>query len=305
MARILFDRASGGFRTVRGEVIRKIQERLGLPEDEQDGVYGGDTQTALREWQTEKGLDATGAVDVDTWTGVMQKPVPPVFDRSLQVTAAFEGHGFTKLEGNFDGAGLTWGIIGFTWMNRQLQGILKTIRTEARAVYDEAFGPLADQMDQLLEAPLPAQMAFANQITLSAGGAAVRPDWKEAFLRLGLAPEVQEIQMRAVEPAWNTALTYFNDYGLTTELSLALCFDIAVQIGVKSAADDAIRAAQQDNPSEKELREVIANAVAETAKAKYVEDVRARKLTFARGQGDVHGDAYRLDLWGLAEFPVD
>jgi hypothetical protein len=52
---------------------------------------------------------------------VMNQRVPAVFDRSLQLTAAFEGHGFTKLEGNFDGAGLTWGIIGFTWSNNQLQ----------------------------------------------------------------------------------------------------------------------------------------------------------------------------------------
>jgi hypothetical protein len=115
---------------------------------------------------------------------------------------------------------------------------------------------------------------------------------------------VQDIQMRAVQPAWNTALRYFQNYRLTTELSMALCFDIAVQIGVKDAADAVIRAAMNASPPENELRETIANAVAETAKSAFVEDVRQRKMAFARGQGTVHGDAYRLDLWGLGEFPV-
>jgi Putative peptidoglycan binding domain len=305
MARILFDRSPAGFRTVRGEVIRKLQEGIGLPAEKQDGVYGGDTQSALRDWQTTNQVEVTGAVDVDTWEGVMNQPVPAVFDRALQLTAAFEGHGFTKLEGNFDGAGLTWGIIGFTWSNNQLQGLLRTIRSEAPTVYADSFGPLAGRLDQLLAAALPVQMAFANEITLSPGGAAVRGDWKEAFARLGLAPEVQDIQMRAIKPAWDTASEYFQRYGLTSELSMALCFDIAVQIGVKPPADAAIREAMEANPTEKELRETIANAVAETAKAAYVEDVRTRKLTFVRGQGEVHGDSYRLDLWGLGEFPVE
>lgn len=304
MARILFNRSTGNFRSVRGEVIRRLQQRLGLPVEEQDGVYGGDTQGALRDWQLAHQLETTGAVDEDTWTGVMQEPIPAIFDRALQVTSAFEGHGFTKLEGNFDGAGLTWGIIGFTWSNNQLQGILRTIRTEAPAVYANAFGPLATRLDQLLASNLSVQMAFANEITLSPGSAGVESEWKEAFARLGLAPEVQDIQMREIKPAWNTAVQYFQRYGLTSELSMALCFDIAVQIGVKPEADAVIRAALNANPPENKLCEIIANAVAETAKSAYVEDVRQRKLTFARGQGTVHGDTYRLDLWGLAEFPV-
>ena len=305
MARILFDRAPPEFRTVRGEIIRKLQAQLGLSDDKQDGVYGRDTQAALRDWQSANQIEVTGAVDVDSWAGVMQEPVPAVFDRSLQLTAAFEGHGFTKLEGNFDKAGLTWGIIGFTWFNNQLQGILRTIRDEAPAVYTASLGPLGARLDAVLAAPIALQMAFANEITLSPGKAEVRGEWKEAFKNLGLAPEVQAIQMRAVQPAWDLAVKYFRDYRLTEELSLALCFDIAVQIGVKPPAHAAIRAALETNPTEKELREVIANAVAETASPQWVEDVRQRKLMFARGEGVVHDDSYRLDLWGLGEYPAE
>jgi len=137
------------------------------------------------------------------------------------------------------------------------------------------------------------------------GRPAVRDEWKAAFLQLGLAPEVQAIQMRAVQPAWNTAAGYFQRYNLTTELSMALCFDIAVQIGIKSAADNSIQAALGAATPENELREVIANAVAETAKSAYVEDVRQRKLTIARGEGPVHGDNYRLALWGLGDYPAE
>ena len=49
---------------------------------------------------------------------------------------------------------------------------------------------------------------------------------------------------------------------------------------------------------------LIANVVAEGSKKEFVEDVRKRKLTFATGSGKVHGANYRVDGWGLGEFPI-
>ena len=237
MSRILFNRAPVGIDLVRGEIIRQLQSKLGLNGADLDGIYGGDTQTALKSWQIGNGLPNTGAVDLDTWARLMQRPIPPMLDRCLQITGAFEGHGFTKLEGNFDGAGLTWGIIGFTWHNGQLQGILRTIRTQAPGAYSDAFGNLAADLDEVLAKPKAAQMDWAvNHVTTPPGSAGVRQEWKAAFARLGEAPAVQAIELDAVRPAWNLANEYFERCGLKTELSLALCFDIAVQIGIKDAA---------------------------------------------------------------------
>ena len=46
--------------------------------------------------------------------------------------------------------------------------------------------------------------------------------------------------------------------------------------------------------AEVERLRIIANRRASAAKAKWVEDVRARKLTIANGQGMVHGNFYDL-----------
>ena len=68
----------------------------------------------------------------------MSSPAPDLKQRWLQLTADFEGTGFTKAVGNFDGAGLTWGIIDFTLLNGELGAVLKEIRTKHPAVFSEA-----------------------------------------------------------------------------------------------------------------------------------------------------------------------
>ena len=91
-------------------------------------------------------------------------------------------------------------------------------------------------------------------------------------------------------------------YGLRSERGLALMFDIRVQNG---SISDVVRAQiQQDfarlEPSaDRDAQEVaqlriIANRRAEAANPQWVEDVRARKLTIANGEGTVHGGHYDL-----------
>ena len=90
------------------------------------------------------------------------------------------------------------------------------------------------------------------------------------------------------------------------ERALALCFDIQVQNGgigpeAGAAIDDAIAARPPQD--ERELRILIANAVADFAKPEFREDVRSRKLTIATGNGQVHGEQFELESWGLGEYP--
>ncbi len=127
MARIHFSRGC------RGMVAKRIQTDLqrqnfvvGDPLKFADGDFGGKTFTALQNLQTARGLPASGAVELTTWQQLTPDPLPSLFERCLQVTAAFEGHGFGLAKGNFDGAGITWGVIGFTLSNREVQAILST-----------------------------------------------------------------------------------------------------------------------------------------------------------------------------------
>lgn len=76
-----------------------------------DGILGGDTENALKDFQQKMDLQPSQKITLDTCSRLMDGDPPGIFSRCLQLTGDFEGHGFQKIAGNFDDAGLTWGII--------------------------------------------------------------------------------------------------------------------------------------------------------------------------------------------------
>ncbi len=303
MSRVLF--SSGA----KGELVRGMQSRLNLPAAQIDGQYGGITTKAVTTFQTANGLAATGEVDLDTWSKLMQAPVPGMNERALQLTAAFEGHGFSLAQGNFDGAGITWGIIGFTLEGGELGRILKQLEASQAGILSDAFGPPAAQLLQILDANPADQIAFANSISLGAAKAVLAEPWLSGFRTLGQQPAVQQLQLSIVDKDYYTpALATAARFNLKAELGLALAFDIHVQNGgISAAAAQQIQATLAAHPTDREqdVRVAIANAVADNAKnVNFREDVRQRKLTVATGAGQVHGATFVLRNWGLADLPV-
>jgi peptidoglycan hydrolase-like protein with peptidoglycan-binding domain len=302
MARTLF--AAG----LCGEIAEQIQRGLlaaGFNPGTVDGFYGKDTTTALRSFQQAKGHPVTGAVDVDTWKLLLDTDVPSTARRCLSLTATIEGHGYTLAQGNWDDAWLTWGIIGFTMKHGEVQAIIRSVNQAAPQLIAQAFGDHAAELLRVMAASEEEQLRWANSITV---GAQLAEPWRGDFARFGALPQVQEEQRRrALQDYFVPAQKTARGLGLTTELGLALCFDIHVQNGgVKKAAQAKIaqsRAAQSPQ-SEKDLRCTVANAVADCAREKFREDVRARKLAIATGAGTVHGRKLVLENWGLAEFPA-
>jgi len=295
---------------VHGELVRRVQLRLrarGFDPMGGDGSYGGNTRAAVIAFQGANGLEPTGAIDVATWTALMVGSPPDLRDRSLQLTAAFEGHGFTLVQGNFDGAGLTWGIIGFTLKHGEIGKIVSTINGSRRDLLQQAFGDGVDELLSIVAKPVEEQIVWADGISSGAKKTVVAEPWKTAFAVFGSLPEVQALQIREADadyfrPAQQTA----ERYNLTTELGVALAFDIHVQNGGirKSAADQVADLVSRKPPAEeRELRVIIANAVADNT-GRYREDVRARKLAIAVGVGTVHGEAFTITDWGLDESPA-
>jgi hypothetical protein len=291
---------------VRGDLAGRVQLALcsaGVPLPPPDQIYGGDTATAVRQFQARCNLQLTGLVDDVTWTALTSASPPDLFERCLQLTAAFEGHDYTLAVGNFDGCWLTWGIIGFTMSNGEVQALLSAIDRANPTLIEKAFRADAPALRGVLAAPPDQQKAWALACTTPGGGLA--EPWKSGFARLGAFDVVRLEQRRRAftryfEPALETAARF----QLSTELGKALAFDIHVQNGgISPVACSQInsRLASIAQPTERDRREAIANAVADNARLKYREDVRARKLAIARGAGVVHGRAYRLENWGLAE----
>jgi hypothetical protein len=310
MGRIFFQRASSGFRTVQGELVKRLQQTLrdgGFYRDTLDGIYGNKTELALVGFQQENRLAQTGKIDDETWKLLTSSDAPDLRQRCLQATADFEGTGFTKAVGNFDGAGLTWGIIGFTLSNGELTRLLKEIRSSHADIFRAAFGDLTARINQVLDAGPAEQMSFANSISVGSSKMKILDVWADAFARLGSDPAVQEIQLRHTERFFDIAMRDVGRFGVENELGLALCFDIAVQNGgIDSTEAARINSKLMQTPptTQQDRRIIIANVVAENSRPRFVEDVRRRKLTLATGSGTIHGSQYNLKTWGLDDIPA-
>jgi len=308
--RIFFQRAPSGFRTVQGELIKKMQQVLiagDFLHDKDDGIFGGNTEDAVKRFQERNQLPPTGKVDDQTWQKLMSTTAPDLKQRCLQLTADFEGTGFTKAVGNFDGAGVTWGIIGFTLSNGELGAVLNEIRSAHPAVFSAAFGELESRIVEVLHSSHADQMHFANSISLGSSKMRIRDEWAKAFEKLGSDPGVQEIQLKRTEKFFEIANRDRERFDVQNELGLALCFDIAVQNGGIDATERTrIRnKINQNHPAtQQDLRIIIANVVAENSNPQFIQDVRKRKLTIATAQGTVHGSNYAVKTWGLDDLPA-
>jgi len=306
MVRVLF--AKG----VKGEIVRKIQRRLtesGFDTHGIDGDYGNHTRDAVTAFQEDRELDRTGEIDVTTYERLFEAPVPTVKERSLQLTSIFEGHDFTLAQGNFDGAGITWGIIGFTLKHGELKKIILEINNRNSALVRQAFEDKTDQLISTLNSSLSKQLAFADSISLGAKKVRLAEPWRSAFRRFGEIDEVQALQIELADrDFFQPALSTAKELDLKTELGIGLAFDIHVQNGgVKESARKQIKNELVAHPvtSERDLRVIVANAVADKAGPEFRADVRSRKLTLAVGSGKVHGGTFVLRNWGLDEFAFE
>ena len=307
MPRDFFKRSTDG-QGVGGSIITDIQASLNAVTTFDigvDGSFGRQTEQAVTGFQTARGLPVTGTVSDTTWAALMHSAEPPIFERCLQVVASFEGTQFTLIEGNFDGAGLTWGIIGFTAANGEIGSLLQEIQTKFPDLLNQAFGhDTAELLEKLgPNASAETRMDFANSV--SGPKFRVAEPWRSGFDNLGRQREVQRLQVeRARTKYWTAiALRDAGDLGLTEELDLLLMFDIAVQDGGMQSKGRLASARERLNPrmSGLDRRSTIAEVVVDTIDGSFKEDVRQRKMCIANGRGTVHQGNYNLAGWGLAD----
>lgn len=268
-----------------------------------DGDYGGGTERAVTQFQQANSLAATGRVDDNVWSRALHSDIPALFERCLQATARMEGHGFTMVAGDFDGAGLTWGIIGFTLKHGEIQRIVQDVFAINPAVVQRAFGERADELMRMMAANWDTQHAWARSISTGPKKAAVIEPWRSGFARFGSEDIVQAAQLRRTDDDYySPALATAQRLGLRSELGVALCFDVHVQNGgIKKAAMEAIEEAGKPK-DEEALRMIVADAVADQSTKEWRDDVRKRKRAIAAGEGDVHGEHMRFADWGLGEY---
>ena len=301
---IIVRKAPPGIQRVHGPVVEAMQLALIATGStiSPDGDFGGRTLDALNTWQAAQGEPRSDGISAGQWSRLTGGNPPSLFDLCLQLTASFEGTGFKGAVGNFDGAGLTFGIIGFTARDGELGRLVADAKHADPTILTRCFGNLSQALEQGLGASSAAErVAFGTSISTGTRMYNLQEQWRQAFERFGTEPTVKRLQLeRAFNVYWTKAKEIFRRYNLTEAQDAALAYDIAVQNGsVKASADEAIRRRIAGMTDPQEKRNVIAEEVRDAAAARWRTDVFSRKSAIATGSGTVHSARYEIADWGL------
>ncbi|HEX5634267.1 MAG TPA: peptidoglycan-binding domain-containing protein [Gemmatimonadales bacterium] len=301
----------------RGDEVRSIQQalgRLGLYRGPDDGDFGGGTQAAVVAFQRGRGLEPDGKVGPATWQALVGEAMPQptlvredLARRCLALTGAFEtGAGFPDcfcgVSGDFDGQGISLGVLQWNFGQRSLQPLLLEMIEKHPGVAGGIFGDYLPALHEALQVDQDELLTFARSVQHPVKHTVFEP-WRGFARALGRTPEFQDIQTRHAADKFRTALRLCGEYGLASERAVALMFDIVVQNGsigsvVRAQIHGDVRGLPATlAPHEREVRimESVANRRAEAANPRWIDDVRSRKLCIARGGGTVHGIDYDLE----------
>ena len=312
-----------------GDEVRQIQTRLqdlDLYRGPVDGAFGGGTESAVKAFQTSKGMLADGQVGSDTWGALFgsgEMPRPAILDQSLiyrcvALTGTFEtDHGapdcFCAVSGDFDGQGMSFGVLQWNFGQGTLQQLLQDFVQQHADVAQTVFHDELDVVKTALQAPRAELLNFVRTIHHPVKHTINEP-WFGMARTLGRTPEFQAIEVKYAGKLFNQALAMCSQYGLNSQRSAALMFDICVQNGsindvvkARILADFGRLPANLDaQTTEVQKMQIVAVRRAEAASPTWAEDVRSRKLTIANGQGVVHGIHYDLaGQYGITLDPFD
>jgi uncharacterized protein YjdB len=222
-------------------------------------------------------------------------PPSNVVNIARNITKQFEVGTSNQIVGNFDGQGLSLGYLQWCIKQGTLQSILNRMDRQYNAEMKSIFGTNYDIIHGMIHDELKNQLEWAISIN-DATKQIINP-WYSQFVSLCNNEHFISIEADAEIYTVNQAISICDKYNLKTVRGFALAFDIAVQNGgIVTNATKIIDTALEKTPNmiEKDLLEVIANAVADSAD-KNSEDVRSRKLAIVNGQGNVHGSVLYLE----------
>ncbi|MGZ8154518.1 MAG: peptidoglycan-binding domain-containing protein [Burkholderiales bacterium] len=302
-----------------GAHVSAIQEALkakGFYRGPVDGAFGGGTHAAVSAFQRAHELEADGRVGPKTWAILVTEPVeiaePAPADeglarRCLALTGAFEtGVGvpdcFCGLSGDFDGQGLSFGVLQWNFGQGSLQPLLRDMADKHPQVTKAIFGSHYDAFREALDASQDELMTFARSVQHPVKHTVFEP-WRGLAKAMGRTPEFQQIQVTYADRGFQQALGMCRQYELWSERAVALMFDIVTQNGSISRITRAqilseiatLPRSLSETDAELRRMEIVANRRAEAALPRWIDDVRRRKLCIAGGGGVVHGIEYDIE----------
>jgi hypothetical protein len=307
----------------KGPEVKKIQARLGelgLYSGDCDGIFGGGTESAVKNFQKKNGLGIDGVVGEGTWKKLfggekLQKPEickQKLEYRCLALTGTIETSKpvpdcFAAASGDFDGQGLSFGALQWNLGQGSLQPLFKEMAKNHPSLLEDICHDYFPELKAIFTSDTDDQLAWVRSAQDQRRFTLFEP-WKGLLKALGRTEEFQAIQVNAAAKLFTDAKALCAEYGLWSERGVALMFDIKVQNGsisplVKSQimADFARLESDLSTEEAEEARLVIvANRRAEASNPRWIEDVRKRKVAIAHGEGMVHGNYLHLeDQFGI------
>ncbi len=233
----------------------------------------------------------------------------PLIQRILNMTGYFENsvyipQSFSGISNNFDGQGISVGVLQQNIGRGSLQPMLKKLDQEHPEVLKSVFGKDYSSLHRMLKMPHDSQLEWAKQIqTPGKDGINPWPRWKKEFKALGQTPEYQQIQIGAAETVYQKSLKLCEQFGLRSERGVAFMFDVVTQnggiekkglhIGQDIQRDiDVLKKTGKD--SEEARMATIARRRTAACNPRWRADALNRKMTIAKGHGVVHGNTIDL-----------
>lgn len=196
---------------------------------------------------------------------------------------------YSKVVGNFDGQGISFGLIQYNFGQGTLQPILNSMIAEYPDDMEAMFGSSDYSiLCSKLAGTVSEQISWADSITLSNGE--LISDWKEHFYQLGQHSHCQKLQKDGLKPYWERAISPIcESFGFTTCRGYVMAFNIAVNEWNIDSYQSLI---SQFTPSmtDRDKLQLIAQLGAHLP----------RKQAIANGKGFVNGENIDLDAdYGL------
>ena len=304
-----------------GEVVRQVEQLLAslkLYNGPIDSCFGGGVESAVKNFQRQRGLPPTGILDAASWAlmfpGVAAPASPfataPLVERCLALTGSFETGRyhpdcFCAITGDFDGQGISFGVLQWNVGQGSLQPIFKQMFERYPAVCESIFNEYLPAIKTFGSEVLAEQLAFSRSIQVKGQ---IREPWLGMLVTLGRSAECQHIQACQASRLFDQALQLCADLELSSERAAALLFDVVTQNGSLGANVKAQILYDYDKLTEdNEVSRmcIVANRVSDASRSRFVADVRNRKLTIAKGSGIVHGLLYHLaDMFNITLKPL-
>ena len=223
---------------------------------------------------------------------------------AVYITAKFETNyqndikeAYSCVTGNFDGQGISFGIIQYNFGQETLQPILNEMIENEPEVMSQIFGTDYETLKNKLSSSKSDLIAWGDSISTSGKSSLISP-WKEYFEELGQNSLCQSIQKKNLETYWRRAIDPIcKNYNLKTCRGYVMAFDIAVK---DWALGDTAYNQIQSQITESTTERDILNLMAQYGSA----SSRARHEAIARGTGTVNEEPINLDAdYGLNDTP--